>query len=74
MNGLETWFCGSPFWRYVTRRQLLPWILEGSELGSLSLARGRVQQQRSWGISPRGLQVLIVTTRLRRSSVHASMA
>src|SRR6267378_3618849 len=33
MNRFETWFCGSPFWRYVTRRQLLPWILQGSELG-----------------------------------------
>ncbi|OLD81889.1 MAG: hypothetical protein AUF67_06335 [Acidobacteria bacterium 13_1_20CM_58_21] len=40
MNGLETWFCGSPFWRYVTRRQLLPWILEGSELGEHVLELG----------------------------------
>src|SRR5260370_22345574 len=32
MNPYETWFCGSRFWRWVTRRQLLPWILQGSEL------------------------------------------
>ena len=40
MNRFETWFCGSPFWRYVTRRQLLPWILEGSELGEHVLELG----------------------------------
>jgi len=40
MNGFETWFCGSPFWRYVTRRQLLPWMLEGSELGEHVLELG----------------------------------
>ena len=40
MNRCETWFCGSPFWRYVTRRQLLPWILQGSELGDHVLELG----------------------------------
>ncbi|PYU68456.1 MAG: SAM-dependent methyltransferase [Acidobacteria bacterium] len=40
MNRFETWFCGSPFWRYVTRRQLLPWILEGSQLGEHVLELG----------------------------------
>src|SRR5260370_30877862 len=40
MNGVETWFCGSPFWRCVTRRQLLPWILQGSELGEHVLELG----------------------------------
>src|SRR5260370_38963257 len=40
MNGFETWFCGSPFWRWVTRRQLLPWILQGSELGEHVLELG----------------------------------
>jgi SAM-dependent methyltransferase len=40
MNRFETWFCGSSFWRYVTRRQLLPWILEGSELGDHLLELG----------------------------------
>jgi SAM-dependent methyltransferase len=40
MNRFETWFCGSPFWRYVTRRQLLPWILDGSELGEHVLELG----------------------------------
>jgi len=40
MNRFETWFCGSPFWRYVTRRQLLPWILRGSELGEHVLELG----------------------------------
>jgi SAM-dependent methyltransferase len=40
MNRFETWFCGSPFWRYVTRWQVLPWILEGSELGEHVLELG----------------------------------
>jgi len=40
MNAYETWFCGSLLWRYVTRRQLLPWILEGSELGEHVLELG----------------------------------
>jgi SAM-dependent methyltransferase len=40
MNRFETWFCGSPFWRYVTRRQLLPWVLQGSELGEHVLELG----------------------------------
>lgn len=40
MNYFETWFCGSSFWRYVTGRQLLPWILEGSELGDHVLELG----------------------------------
>lgn len=40
MNRFETWFCGSPFWRYVTQRKLLPWILEGSNLGEHVLELG----------------------------------
>jgi SAM-dependent methyltransferase len=40
MNAFETWFCGSPFWRYVTRRQLLPWILQGADLGEHVLELG----------------------------------
>src|SRR5882672_11536387 len=40
MNRFETWFCGSQFWRYVTQRQLLPWILQGSELGEHVLELG----------------------------------
>jgi ubiquinone/menaquinone biosynthesis C-methylase UbiE len=40
MNRFETWACGSSFWRYVTRRQLLPWILEGSDLGGHVLELG----------------------------------
>jgi SAM-dependent methyltransferase len=40
MNAFETWFCGSGFWRYVTRRELLPWILQGSTLGEHVLELG----------------------------------
>ena len=40
MNRLETWFCGSGFWRWVTRKQLLPWLLHGAELGEHVLELG----------------------------------
>jgi SAM-dependent methyltransferase len=40
MNAYETWFCGSRMWRWVTRRQLLPWVLQGSELGEHVLELG----------------------------------
>lgn len=40
MNRFETWFCGSSYWRWVTRRQLLPWMLQGSELGDHVLELG----------------------------------
>jgi ubiquinone/menaquinone biosynthesis C-methylase UbiE len=40
VNRLENWFCGSSLWRYVTRRQLLPWVLDGSQLGDHLLELG----------------------------------
>src|SRR5467141_4086916 len=40
MNRFETWFCGSSCWRSVTRRQLLPWLVGGSELGGHVLELG----------------------------------
>jgi len=40
MNALENWFCASGFWRYVTRRQLLPWVLQGADLGEHVLELG----------------------------------
>jgi SAM-dependent methyltransferase len=40
MNTFETWFCGSAFWRYLTRRELLPWVLRNVELGEHALELG----------------------------------
>jgi ubiquinone/menaquinone biosynthesis C-methylase UbiE len=40
MNSYETWFCGTRLWRWVTRRQLLPWMLQGSQLGEHVLELG----------------------------------
>jgi ubiquinone/menaquinone biosynthesis C-methylase UbiE len=40
MNRLENWFCASSFWRSVTRKQLLPWLLAGAELGDHVLEIG----------------------------------
>jgi len=40
MNALEKWFCGSALWRYITRRELLPWMLQGANLGEHVLELG----------------------------------
>ena len=40
MNAYETWFCGTRLWRRITRRQLLPWMLQGSDLGGHVLELG----------------------------------
>ena len=40
MNRYERWFCGTRLWRWLTRRQLLPWVLHGSELGDHVLELG----------------------------------
>jgi ubiquinone/menaquinone biosynthesis C-methylase UbiE len=40
MNRFETWFCGSSYWRFLTRRQLLPWLVGGSKLGDHVLELG----------------------------------
>ena len=43
MNALENWFCGSALWRFMTRRQLLPWLVHGAQLGEhiLEIGAGR---------------------------------
>jgi ubiquinone/menaquinone biosynthesis C-methylase UbiE len=33
MNALEDWFCSTLFWRWVTRNQLLPFVLGRADLG-----------------------------------------
>src|SRR5258708_28308775 len=40
MNRYETWFCGTRLWRWVMRRQVLPWVLQGSQLGEHVLELG----------------------------------
>ena len=40
MNRLENWFCASSFWRGLTRKELLPWLLAESELGEHVLEIG----------------------------------
>lgn len=40
MNAFEKWYCGSALWRYLTRRELLPWMLQGSALGEHVLELG----------------------------------
>jgi SAM-dependent methyltransferase len=33
MNGFHQWFCHSAFWRAALKRRLMPWALDGSDLG-----------------------------------------
>jgi len=40
MNAAEHFICSSSLWRYFTRRQLLPWILSGIQLGDHLLEIG----------------------------------
>lgn len=40
MNAFENWFCGSSLWRWVTRRQVLPWIVGETQLGDHLLELG----------------------------------
>jgi ubiquinone/menaquinone biosynthesis C-methylase UbiE len=40
MNRFENWFCSSSLWRRLTRSQLLPWLLERTDLGEHVLEIG----------------------------------
>jgi SAM-dependent methyltransferase len=40
MNALEDWFCSTSFWRWMTRNQLLPFVLGRADLGEHLLEIG----------------------------------
>jgi len=40
VNRFENWFCSSSLWRRVTRKEILPWLLDGAELGDHVLEIG----------------------------------
>ncbi len=40
VNWFENWFCGSSYWRRMTRTQVVPWLLAGVELGEHALELG----------------------------------
>jgi ubiquinone/menaquinone biosynthesis C-methylase UbiE len=40
MNTLEHFLCSSSLWRYISQRQLLPWVLSGARLGDHVLEIG----------------------------------
>jgi len=40
MNAAEHFFCSSSLWRYLTRHQLLPWVVSGARLGDHLLEIG----------------------------------
>jgi SAM-dependent methyltransferase len=40
MNAIENWFCSTSFWRWMTRNQLLPFVLDRTDLGDYVLEIG----------------------------------
>jgi ubiquinone/menaquinone biosynthesis C-methylase UbiE len=40
VNRFENWFCASSYWRRVTRKQVIPWLLSGTDLGEHVLEIG----------------------------------
>ncbi len=40
VNSLENWFCSTAYWRRVTQKQVLPWIVSGAPLGDHVLEIG----------------------------------
>jgi SAM-dependent methyltransferase len=40
MNALENWCCSTSFWRWLTRKRLLPWLLGRADLGNHLLEIG----------------------------------
>src|SRR6266851_1622428 len=40
MNALENWYCSTSFWRWLTRKRLLPWLLRRADLGNHLLEIG----------------------------------
>jgi len=40
VNRFENWFCASSFWRNMTRKEVVPWLLSGAELGEHVLEVG----------------------------------
>jgi ubiquinone/menaquinone biosynthesis C-methylase UbiE len=40
MNTLENWYCSTSFWRWLTRKRLLPWLLGRADLGNHLLEIG----------------------------------
>lgn len=40
MNAFERFFCSSSFWRHISQRQLLPWLLRGVQAGDHLLEIG----------------------------------
>ncbi len=40
MNRFENWFCASSLWRRITQHRLLPWLLNGADLGEHVLELG----------------------------------
>jgi ubiquinone/menaquinone biosynthesis C-methylase UbiE len=40
VNWFENWFCASSYWRRMTRTQVIPWLLSGTDLGEHVLEIG----------------------------------
>jgi len=69
VNALENWFCSTAYWRRVTQREVLPWMIRGASLGDHVLEIGagaRGLPRGSCGGSRGGLRASNTATVLRR--------
>src|SRR5215831_18107567 len=80
MNSFEKWYCGSALWRYLTRRELLPWMLQGSELGEHVLELGAGAGPATMELANRALRVTSLeyehssALKLRTRAMHANVS
>ena len=79
MNVFEKWYCGSALWRYLTRRELLPWMLHGSTLGEHVLELGAGAGPATMELARRTPRVTsleydhLSALKLRKRAIHSNV-
>lgn len=79
MNAFEKWYCGSALWRYLTRRELLPWMLHGSALGEHVLELGAGAGPATMELARRAPRVTsleydhLSALKLRKQAIHSNV-
>lgn len=80
MNSFERWYCGSALWRYLTRRELLPWMLQGSVLGEHILEVGAGAGPATMELATRAPRVTSLeydhssALKLRTRAIHSNVS
>jgi len=79
MNVFEKWYCWSALWRYLTRRELLPWMLQSSVLGEHVLELGAGAGPATMELARRASRVTSLeydhssALKLRTRSIHPNI-